>query len=335
MAIHIRRREFIFTLGGAAAAWPLAARAEQPERKRRLGLLTGLSKNDLFATTDHVRQLRQALEALGWIEGRNVEFIYRYAEGSPERARLLAEELIEIRPDLVVAHTTPAAAALHRASRTVPIIFVSITDPVAGGFVANLARPGGNMTGFTNYEYSMGAKWLELHKEIAPGIARVALMLNPDTGPYYVEYLRSVETVALAMFVQATLSPVRSAEEIERTITALGREPGGGLIILPSAPITSHRAQIIELAARHRVPAIFPFVSYAREGGLAAYGVDVNDLFRRAASYVDRVLKGERPADLPVQAPTRFALVINLKTARALALEIPPTLLARADEVIE
>jgi ABC-type uncharacterized transport system substrate-binding protein len=217
----------------------------------------------------------------------------------------------------------------------VPVVFVSIPDPVLNGFVASMARPGGNMTGFTNYEFTMGAKWLEVLKEIAPKTARVSLLLNPDTGSYYVEYLRSVETVALSSSVQATLAPVHNAGEIETTIKALAREPGGGLIVLPSAPITAHIDLVIGLAAQFRTPAVYPFGSYARQGGLVSYGVELNDLFHRAAEYVDRILRGEKPADLPVQAPTKYELIINLKTAKALSLEVPPTLLARADEVIE
>jgi putative ABC transport system substrate-binding protein len=283
----------------------------------------------------YVRRLKQALQKLGWSDGQNINFTNRYAGGSPERARALAGELVTLRPDLIIAHTTPAAAALQRATHNIPIVFVSITDPVVAGFTASLARPGGNLTGFTNYEFSMGAKWLEILKEIAPGTTRVSLMLNPDTGSYYVEYLRSVETVALSSGVQATLAPVRNTDEIERTVAGAGKEPGGGLIVLPSAPITANSKLIIALASRHRLPAIYPFRRYATEGGLVSYGIDLPDLFERAGSYVDRILKGEKPADLPVQAPTKYELVINLKTAKALGLTVPDTLLARADEVIE
>jgi ABC-type uncharacterized transport system substrate-binding protein len=328
----MRRREFIMLLGGAAP-WTFAARA-QPERKRHVGVLLGLAEYDP-STMNGVQELRRALQALGWTDGQNVQFSYRYAAGNPELAREFAKELVGLQPDLIVAHTTYAAAVLQQITRTLPIVFVSITDPVVGGFVASLARPGGNMTGFTNYEFSMGAKWLEILKEIAPGTTRVALMLNPDTGSYYVEYLRSVEAVALSKSVQATLAPVRAPEEIERIIGALGREPGGGLIILPSASITAHVQEIIELVARHRLPAIYPFGYLARQGGLVAYGVDLVDLFRRSATYVDRILRGEVPANLPVQAPTKFELIINLKTAKVLGLDVPAVLLARADEVIE
>jgi len=328
----MKRRTFITLLGGAAAAWPLAARAQQGERMRRIAVLMGLAETNP-GTTHNVQELRLALNNLGWMEGRNLEVALRYAAGDPERARILARELVAAQPDLIVGHTTPVVAALEKATRTIPIIFVSIPDPVATGFVASLARPGGNITGFINYEFTMGAKWLEVLKQIAPGTRRVSLMLNPDTGSYYVEYLRSVESVALSSAVQATLAPVRNANE--DVITALGREPGDGLIVLPSAPITVHVPQIVELAARYRLPAVYPFRTSTAQGGLLSYGVDLDDLFRRAAVYVDRVLKGDKPADLPVQAPTKFELVINRKTANALGLQIPDKLLALANEVIE
>jgi putative tryptophan/tyrosine transport system substrate-binding protein len=293
----MNRREFIALLGGAVVSWPLVARAQQSERLRRIGVLMGLAKND--PVTMHTAQiLRQALQALGWTDGKNVELAYRYAAGDPGRAR-------------------------------------AFSDPVVGGIVASFARPGANMTGFTNYEFAMGAKWLEILKEIAPTTRRISLMLTPETGAYYTEYLRSIEAVALSFAVQATLAPIRNANEIEGIIAALVREPGGGLIVLPSSSITAHRQQIIALAARYRLPVVYPFPVYAIEGGLVSYGIDLDDLFRRTASYVDRVLKGEKPSDLPVQAPTKFQLVINLKTAKALGLDVPPTLIARADEVIE
>jgi putative ABC transport system substrate-binding protein len=293
-----------------------------------------LAETDPFAIR-YLQELREALEGLGWTDNKNIQFAYRYAGGNPELARAFAKELVEMRPDLIVGHTTTAAAALFQATRTLPVVFVSITDPVVGGFVASMAHPGGNMTGFTNYEFSMGAKWLEILKELAPSTTRVSLMLNPDMGSYYVEYLQSVEALALTRSVQATLAPVHNSDEIERTIASLGRESGGGLIVLPSAPITATIQLVIDLAARDRVPAVYPFGSHAKQGGLAAYGVELIDLFRRAAVYVDRILNGEKPADLPVQAPSKYELVINLKTAKSLGLTVPSSLLARADEVIE
>ena len=329
----MKRRAFISLLG-SAAAWPVAARAQQGERKRKIGVLMGLAETNSF-TIGYVRELREALQQLGWIDGQNIQFTYRYAAGDPSRARVLAKELVEMQPDLIVGHTTPVAAALSQATRSVPVVFVSITDPVRAGFVASMARPSGNMTGFTNYEFTMGAKWLEILKEIAPKTARVALLLNPDTGSYYAEYMHSVEAVALSSSVQAALDPVHNSAEIESTIIALAGKSGGGLIILPSAPITANIHLIIDLAAQYRIPAIYPFGSYAKQGGLVAYGVALDDLFQRAADYVDRILKGQKPADLPVQAPTKYELVINLKTAKALGLNVTPILLAIADEVIE
>jgi putative ABC transport system substrate-binding protein len=329
----MRRRDFIKIVVGSAGAWSFAARA-QPGGMRSIGFVTALAQADPF-TIRYVEALRSALEKLGWIEGQNVQFIYRYAAGDPALARTYAKELVGIQPDVIVGHTTPVAAALAQATHAIPVVFVSITDPVRDGFISSMAHPGGNMTGFTNYEFSMGAKWLEILKEIAPSTVRVSLLLNPDTGSYYVDYLRSVETAALVHSVQATLAPVHNSDEIESAVAALGRAGGGGLIVLPSAPVTASIQRVIEAAARYRVPAVYPFGSNAKEGGLVGYGVELNDLFRRAAAYVDRVLKGEKPADLPVQAPTRFELIVNLKTAKNLGLTVPPQMLARADEVIE
>jgi putative ABC transport system substrate-binding protein len=330
----MRRRDLIKGIAGSAAAWPLAVRAQQRERMRRIGVFMGLAETDPF-TVKYVQALDGALEKLGWTDGQNIQFTYRYAAGDPALARAYAKQLVELAPDLIVGHTTPVVAALLQATPTIPVVFVSIPDPVRNGFVSSMAHPGGNMTGFTNYEFSMGAKWLEILREIAPSTTRVSLMLNPDTGSFYVDYLRSVETVALAHSVQASLAPVHDSNEIENTIAALGRERGGGLIVLPSAPITAHIEHVIKSAAHYRIPAVYPFASHAELGGLIAYGVELNDLFRRAASYVDRILKGDKPDDLPVQAPTKYELVINLKTAKALDLTIPPSLLARADQVIE
>jgi putative ABC transport system substrate-binding protein len=329
----MRRRDFIKVIASSAGAWSFAVRA-QPVGMRNIGFLTGLAGTDPL-TIRYVQALRGALEKLGWIEGRNLQFTYRYAAGDPALARTYANELVGMQPEVIVGHTTPVAAALSQATRAIPVVFVSITDPVRDGFVSSMAHPGGNMTGFTNYEFSMGAKWLEILKEIAPSTVRVSLLLNPDTGSYYVDYLRSVETVALARLVQVTLAPVRSPDEIEDAVAALGRAGGGGLIVLPSAPVTAIIQRVIEAAARYRVPAVYPFGDHAKEGGLVAYGAELNDLFRRAAAYVDRILKGEKPADLPVQAPSRFELIVNLKTAKNLGLTAPSQMLARADEVIE
>ena len=330
----MRRRDFLALLGGATIPCPWAARAQQGEHARSVGVLMGLQETDPF-TIGYVRALREGLQELGWTDGRNIEFTYRYAAGDPEKARRFAEELAEMPLDLIVGHTTPVAAALHQVTRNLPVVFVSISDPVADGFVASMARPGDNMTGFTNYEFTMGAKWLEILKQLVPQTTHVSLLLNPDTGSYYTEYLRSVQGAASSYSVRATLTAVHSPGEIESALVALAGEPGGGLIVLPSAPITAHIESIIGLAARYRIPAIYPFGSHAKLGGLAAYGVELNDLFRRAAGYVDRILKGEMPAELPVQAPTKYELLVNLKTASALGITVPPTLLALADEVIE
>ncbi len=329
----MRRRDFIKVVAGSTAAWSFAAHA-QPSGMRRIGVFTGLAESDPL-TIRYVQELRGALEKLGWTERQNIQFVYRYAAGDPSLAREYAKELVGTQPDLIVGHTTPVAAALSQATHTIPVVFVSITDPVRNGLVSSMAHPGANMTGFTNYEFSMGAKWIEILKEMAPSTTRVSLMLNPDSGFYYVDYLRSVETVALAHSVQATLAPVHNADEIESTIAALGRESGSGLILLPAIPITTNIQRVIDAAAHYRVPAVYPFSSHAKQGGLAAYGVELGDLFRQAATYVDRILRGEKPGDLPVQAPTRFELIINRKTARSLGLTIPQTLLVRADEVIE
>jgi putative ABC transport system substrate-binding protein len=330
----MKRREFITLLGGAAAAWPLAAHGQQPAGMRRIGVIMALEESSP-ATSVSLQQLRDGLHGLGWTEGKNLQYIFRFGGGDPERARAFAKELANLQLDLIVAHATPTVAALQQVTRSVPIVFVSILDPVASKFVASLAHPGGNMTGFANFEFTIGAKWLEVLKEIAPTTSRVALMLNPDMASYYTGYLQSVQSVALSNGVQATLAPVRNLDEIDRVISSLGREPGAGLIVLPSAPVTVHIQRIIDLSARHRLPAVYPFEQYAAQGGLLAYGVDLADLFWRAASYVDRILKGENPADLPVQMPTKFKLALNVKTAKALGLTIPPTLLARADEVLE
>ena len=330
---RMRRRCFLASGIGIAAAWPLIARG-QSSTQRHIGVLTGLSENDQNMPS-YLLAMRRGLQDRGWIEGETIHLEYRFAAGDPQRAQTLARELVEIQPDLLIVHTTPAMAAIHQVTSTIPIVFVSITDPVAGGFVASLAHPGGNATGFTNYDYAMSAKWLEILKDLAPDVSSVSLMLDPETSAYYAEYLQAVEAVADSRSVRADLATVHNPAEMEEILAALGRKPGSGLIILPSVSITSHSRRIIAAAARHHVPVIYPFGDYAKNGGLVAYGVDLVDLFRRAADYADRVLRGERPSDLPVQAPTKFELIVNLKTANALGLTVPPSILARADEVIE
>jgi len=328
----IRRRDFITLLGGAAA-WPLAASAQQGERVRRIGVLMALAEDD---ADDRQRRaaFQQALRELGWNEGGNLRIEYRWYGGDPERARGLAKELLDLKPDVIVATATPALTALALQMRTIPIVFVGVSDPVGQGFVASLARPGGNATGLTFFEFSVIGKMLEVLKQIAPGMSRVALGYKPDALSN-APYLRAIEAAAPTLAVELIKAPMRDANEVEATIAATMRQGGSGLMFLPDPFITAHRDLIVGLAARHRVPAIYYQRLFAHAGGLVSYGVDVTDQFRRAAPYVDRILKGAKPADLPVQQPTKFELSINLKAAKALGLDVPSSLLALADEVIE
>jgi ABC-type uncharacterized transport system substrate-binding protein len=331
----MRRREFVTLLGGAAAAWPLAVRAQQGERMRRIGALIGGAETDPESRA-RVAALREGLEQRGWSEGRNLRIDYRWASADSDRIRAFAAELVATAPEAIFAHTTPATTRLLEATRNIPIVFASVSDPVGDGIVASFARPGGNVTGFTNVEASIGGKWLEILKELSPAVARVGFLFNPATSPGGGSYfLRPFEAAAPLFNVQPISTPVEDVVDIERAVAPLAVGANGGLIVNSDVFTTRHRAAIIAAAARHRVPAIYPFAYFAADGGLAAYGTDVRDLWRRAASYIDRILRGEKPADLPVQAPTKFELVINLKTAKALSLNIPAMLLARADEVIE
>jgi ABC-type uncharacterized transport system substrate-binding protein len=335
MASYIGRRKFLATLGGAAAAWPLAARAQQAERMRRIGVLTGLPESDPEARTT-VALFRQGMDALGWAEGGNVRIDYRFAAGDTQRIQAFAKELVELRPDLIVARSSPVVAVLLKQTRTVPIVFLQVVDPVRQGFVASLSRPGGNVTGFTPLEAPMGSKWLEILKEAAPRIEKVAVVFNPDAAPFAGDFLRAIETAAPSFAVQTIAAPIQDPTTgIESTINAFAREQNGGLVVIPDAFTASHRNLIIAAAARHHLPAVYGFHYFASSGGLISYGGQMADTIRRMSLYVDRILKGEKPADLPVQAPVKYELVINLKTAKALGLEIPPMLLARADEVIE
>jgi ABC-type uncharacterized transport system substrate-binding protein len=327
----MKRRDFIKMLGGAAA-WPLAARAQQAERVRRIGLLQGLAESDPEAQARTVA-FRQALDVLGWIEGRNIRIDYRFAGGDSARVQTYAAELVNSAPDLVVAHSSPVAAALKQATRTIPIVIAMVNDPVSQGFVTSLARPGGNITGFAFVEFPIVGKWLEMLKEIAPGIRRATLIFNPQTAPYYSSYVRELEAASPAAELSAV--PVRDEVELKAAIAALANEPPGGLIAAADPFISAHRALITRLAQHHRLPAVYPWRQFVAEGGLMAYGPDTVDVVRRSASYVDRILKGSTPAELPVQQPTKFQLVINLKTAKSLRIDIPATILARADEVIE
>ena len=328
----IRRREFITLLSGAAA-WPLVARAQQSDRVRRIGVLIPYDENDPIMKP-RVSAFTQALADLGWTAGRNVRMDLRWGGGDSNRIRALAQELVGLQPDIIVTDGTPTTVALQRETRTIPTVFANVGDPVAASIVARLDRPNGNITGFAIFESTVGGKWLELLSEVAPGLKRASVMFNPDTSPA-MAYMPSVETAARSLKVVPTIAAVHSDVEIETAIIALGREPGGGLVVFSDTFTLAHRAPIILAAARNNVPAVYTLSDFAREGGLLSYGVDRVDTFRRAATYVDRILKGEKPADLPVQAPTKYELVINLKTARALGLTMPDTLLARADEVIE
>jgi putative ABC transport system substrate-binding protein len=328
----VRRRDFI-TLIGAAAAWPLAARAQQADRVRRVGVLMNLTADDPEAST-RVTALAQGLQQLGWTDGRNVRIDYRWGAADADHSRKYAAELVTLAPDVILASGTPAAAALQQATRTVPIVFVNAVDPVGAGLVDSLAQPGGNATGFILFEYGISAKWLELLREIAPQLKRAAVLRQPDIASG-IGQLAVIQAAAPSFGVEVRPVGVRDAEEIERAVTAFARSPNGGLIVAASTLAGVHRKLIIALAARHRLPAVYSLRYYATAGGLISYGPNSIDPFRRAADYVDRILRGEKPAKLPVQAPTRYELVINLKTAKAIGLEVPATVLARADEVIE
>ena len=329
----MKRREFITLIGGAAVAASSGARAQ--DRVRHVGMLMGYAQSDPD-TQARMTAFRQAFDRLGWKDAHNVQITYRFGGGEIDRVRGYAKELVYSKPDVIVCETTPSLKAVADQTTTIPIVFISVSDPVSNGFVADLARPGRNITGFTNFEETMGGKWIELLKRIAPESARVGVIFNPDTAPGGGSFfLRSVAASAPALEAEVLPFPVRSDDEIERAVTELGREPGGGLIVMLDVSMAVHRPAIIAQAAANRVPAVFPWRFGATDGGLVSYGVDVADLHRRAAAYVDRILKGTRPADLPVQQPTKFELVINLKTAKALGIEVSPTLLATADEIIE
>jgi len=328
----MRRRDFITLLGGAAA-WPLAALAQQTDRVRRIGVLMGADESDPVYKPI-VPAFTQALADLGWTAGRNARMDLRWGGGDINRIRALAQELVGLQPDIILTHTTPTTVAVRRETRTIPIIFTNVADPVASGIVARLDRPSGNVTGFAVYEASMGGKWLELLSEIAPGIKRAAIMFNPDINPVSV-YMPSFEKAARSLKVVSITAPVRSDAEIETAIIALGREPGGGLVVLSGGFMLAHRAPIISAAARNNVPAVYNLSVLARDGGLLSYAPDAVDIWRRAATYVDRTLRGAKAGDLPVQFPTKFEMAVNLKTATALGLTVPQSLLLRADEVIE
>jgi putative ABC transport system substrate-binding protein len=330
----MRRREFITLLGGSAATWPLVARAQQPERMRRIGVLMASAADDSESQA-RIAGFLQGLQQLGWADGRNVRIDTRWATTNPDDIRRHAAELVALAPDVLLAATgTVTVVALLQATRTVPIVFVAVIDPVGAGFVTSLARPGGSATGFTIFEYGMSGKWLELLKAIAPSVTRVAVLRDPAIASGIGQFA-GVQTVAPSLGVELSPVDVRDAGEIERGVMAFARSSNGGLIVTSSALATRHRDLIIALAAGHRLPAVYPYRYFVIAGGLISYGPNSIDQYRRAAGYVDRILKGEKPADLPVQAPTKYELVINLKTAKALGLEVPATVLTRADEMIE
>jgi putative ABC transport system substrate-binding protein len=329
----MQRRDFIKVIAGSAVAWPLAARAQQPgERMRRIGVVVGVADDP----QGHARlaALQNAMQALGWSEGRNIHFEIRFAGGATEYARSYAEEIVSLSPDLIVANGAAVIRALQQLTKTVPIVFAQVVDPVSSGFVESLARPGANMTGFTSVDYSIGTKWLGTLKEIAPHINRVGVLRDP-TIPAGSGQLGAIQGAAAVFSATVTALDVRQADAIDREISTFARKANGGMIVLTNPLATVHRELIVQLAAREQLPTIYPYRYFVTSGGLISYGIDNIDVWRRTASYVDRILKGEKPADLPVQAPTKYELAINLKTAKALGLTVPPSLLARANEVIE
>jgi putative ABC transport system substrate-binding protein len=329
---QLKRREFITLLGGSAVAWPLAARAQREPGVRLIAMLMGQAESDP-GNAARIAAFRQALAPLGWIDGRNVRIEYRWGAGDPGRLQAAAQSLAAPKPDVFVSESTPAAVALKQVAAGVPIVFVQVANPIGSGLVESLPRPGGSMTGFINYEPSMAGKWLEVLKEVAPRVARVGALFNPRT--HSGQYWSVLESAAASLALEFTRIPVLERAEIGPAIAGLARAPNGGLAVMPDSFTITNQELIIGETARHRVPAVYPYDDFAQRGGLVAYGHDVIDDYRRAASYVGRILRGEKPADLPVQAPTKFVLVINVKTAKALGLDVPPVLLARADEVIE
>jgi putative ABC transport system substrate-binding protein len=329
----MRRRDFITLIGSTAAAWPRAARAQQPERMRRIGVLMSFGAHDPEAQS-RATAFENGLRQLGWVRGHNLSIEYRWADNS-DVLRTYATELVGMAPDLILVNSTPAIAALQEQRQAVPIVFTQVTDPVGEGLVLNLAHPGGHVTGFTSFEFSIGTKWLEMLKEVAPRVMRVALVFNPETAPFAELFWRPVEAAAPSFAIVAISAGAPAFADLERMVDKFAREPNGSLMVLPDVSTLNYREALIGLAARHRLPTVYPFRIFAANGGLLSYGTDVNDVFRRVASYVDRLLKGADPGKLPIQSPNKYELVINLKTAKALGLELPPKLLALANEVIE
>jgi putative ABC transport system substrate-binding protein len=332
---QMKRREFIALLGGAVAGWPLAAPAQQDQRVRRIGALMGDFPENVPEARAVVAAFREGLQKLGWTEGRNIRIDFRSAAADIEAMQRFANELVGSQPELIFSTNTPATATLLQQTRTIPIVFVQVTDPVGSGFVASIPRPGGNVTGFITMAPTMAGKWLEMLKEIAPRVERVAFLFNPTTAPYFEYYLNPFEAAAPSFAVEAIAAPARDVSELESVIAAQARAPNGGLIAMPDSFLNAHRAEVTSLAARYRLPAVYAFRFFTELGGLLSYGNDIVDNYRRAATYVDRILKGANPSELPVQAPVKFELVINLKTAKVLGLDVPLQLRLRADDVIE
>jgi putative ABC transport system substrate-binding protein len=328
----MRRREFITFLGGAVAAWPLVARAQQPERIRHIAILMGLAEDDP-ETKARLARFRNDIEKLGWSEGRNLHIEVRFAPPGAQ-VPILAKELVALQPDVILAHGAQIAGALHRETGAIPVVFVNVSDPIGAGFIASLARPGGNFTGVLHYEVGILGKWLAMLKEIAPTVARAALVGDPRS-PVYNYFVRAGQAPAQSLAIELVPTPVESAADVERSIESFARAPNGGLILPPDVTTITHRDLILALAAKYRLPAIYPFRLFVAAGGLMSYGTDQIDMFGQTASYVDRILRGAKPADLPVQTPTKYETILNLKTAKALGLTVPPGLIVAADEVIE
>jgi putative tryptophan/tyrosine transport system substrate-binding protein len=330
----MRRREFITLVGGAVVSWPITSHAQQPDKRRLIGVLMGYAENDPAAQS-LVAAFRAALAKLGWTEGSNLRIELRWGNADPDRIRTLAKELVDLRPDMILAQTTPVTGALAGETRTIPIVFVNVSDPIASGFAASLARPGGNITGFTVETPALGGKWVELLKEIAPRTAHMVLLFNPATVVPLQFFMPSIQAAASSLAIQISNAPVHAKDEIEGVIAAQARNPGGGLIVMPDAFSTANRELIITFAVRYGVPAIYYNRFFTESGGLISYGADFTEQFRQVPEYIDRILKGEKPADLPIQAPTKFDFVINAKTAKTLSLDVPLHLQQIADEVIE
>ena len=330
----MRRREFLGMLGGATASWPLAARAQRSDRMRRIGVLMAYAENDRQGMA-RFAAFREGLQKLGWAEGRNIRVDTRWATANVETIQRFAKELVALQPALILSNSTPTTTSLLQQTRTIPIVFGGVSDPIGSGFVASFARPGGNVTGFTNIEPTIAGKWLELLKEIAPRVGRVAILFNPTTATYAEFFLNPFKSAAASYGVEAIVASVRDRSELEPVIAAQARTPNGSLVVMTDSFTAIHRVEIISLAARYHLPAVYPYRFFAEAGGLLSYGNDLNDNFQRAATYADRILKGAKPSELPVQAPVKFELVINLKTAKALGLNVPVHLQQRADKVIE